>query len=63
MVLVSYKMAAMSFKQAKNAVTLERSLLREIRELKIFAFSIKPIAMFKVLYICFIEPENGRHTH
>ena len=37
-------------KQMKNAVTLERSLLREIHELKIFAFSTKPIAVIKVLY-------------
>ena len=47
----------------KNAVTLERSFLREIRDLKIFAFSTKPIAVIKVLYKHLIEPENSRHTH
>ena len=49
-------------KRAKKAVTLERSLLRKIRKLKIFAFCTKSISVIKVLYKRLMEPENGGHT-
>ena len=52
-------MATMSWKQAKNAVTLNFSEKFE----KSFAFSIKPIAVFNVLYKRFMEAELGGDTH
>ena len=50
-------------KRVKKAVTLERSLFREICELKIFCVNTKPISVIKVLYKRLMEPENGGHTH
>ena len=50
-------------KRAKKVVTLKRSLFREIRELKSFAFNIKPISVIKVSYKHLMESENGGHTH
>ena len=48
-------------KRAKKAVTLERSLFREICELKILAKNL--FSVIKVLYKGLMEPENGGHTH